>query len=79
MERRPKQPTMDELNAQVNYWNEHHPIGTAVKFQPVLGIEEYEARNTESMAYILSGHTAVVKLSGRAGCVGLTHCKPVEV
>ncbi|MBK8200711.1 MAG: hypothetical protein IPK75_20430 [Acidobacteria bacterium] len=69
---------MDELNAQVNYWNEHYPIGTAVKFQPVLGINEFVAGNTTSMAYILSGHTAVVHITNRAGCVGLTHCKAVE-
>ncbi|MGV2904634.1 hypothetical protein [Achromobacter sp. AGC25] len=34
---------------------------------------------TKTEAEVLSGHTAVVWLEGKRGCVAVSHCTPVPV
>lgn len=63
-------------------WNKAHGIGTAVKVwrdfgPPTTGF-------TNGMAYVLSGHTAVIHVTGISGCYALervealcSDCPPV--
>jgi hypothetical protein len=60
-------------------WNAKHPIGTEVCFHPVIGRSECRAGKTTSLAWVLSGHTAVVFLSSERGCVAIEACEPVYV
>lgn len=58
-------------------WNHRHPVGTPVRFQPVLGIEEYETTATRSEAWELCG-TAVVMIEGRSGGCAIDHMTVLE-
>ena len=72
--------TPKQLEAQCAEWNANHPVGTKVEYFAVMhphrdsrGIYE-----TRSEATILGGHTAVIWLDGKSGCVALEACVPVE-
>jgi hypothetical protein len=58
-------------------WNEKNPVGTWVKYHPVIGDSSFQSYQTRSQAIVLSGHTAVVWLDGMAGCVALEACEPL--
>ncbi len=54
-------------------FNAAWPVGTPVRYWPILGDGDYEETRTRSVAWHLgSGHT-VVKVEGRAGGVSLEH------
>ena len=56
-------------------WNAENPnLGITVTYFPVKGRMQWEIRKTSSKAYTLSGHTAVIHLEGKAGCVAIDHC-----
>lgn len=78
MQNRPKPPSPSQLLKQVNHWNEHHAIGDHVRHFPVLGDTNYTVERIAGVAYILGDHTAVVKLSARAGCFALDNLEPME-
>jgi len=60
-------------------WNRRHQIGTEVEYHSVIGDTKPGVRyKTRSSAELLSGHTAVVWLEGKSGCVALDACVPVE-
>ena len=62
----------------VDVWNRAVKVGDAVDYR---GYPEAEPQRfqTRTVAQVLSGHTAVVWLEGKAGCVCIESCKPVEV
>lgn len=60
-----------ELKDKCGAWNAAHPIGTEVRFHPVIGGPPERTHHTESEAFVLGGHTAVIFLAGRRGCVAL--------
>lgn len=64
---------MMELLRLVDDWNEHHPVGTQVRYWK--GVREGDGRisRTRSRAQVLSGHTAVVWVEAEAGCIALSH------
>jgi hypothetical protein len=62
------------LESECRRWNENHPVGTVVKYHPVIGKPEHRVRKVSSPAYVLSGHTPVVMLDGERGCVALAAC-----
>jgi hypothetical protein len=66
------------LEKQCRNWNANYPVGTAVKYFPILGDEEFRLRRTRTEAQVLSGHTSVVWLAGESGCVCLDNCSPIE-
>lgn len=66
------------LEKQCRIWNEQHPVGTAVKYHPISGEENFRLRRTVSEAQVLSGHTSVVWLDSERGCVALDNCAPIE-
>jgi len=58
-------------------WNNALSVGQLVEYR---GYPEAEPQQfkTRSRAEVLSGHTAVVWLHGKTGCVTLESCTPVE-
>lgn len=57
------------LEAEVARWNDAHPIGTAVNVRRDCG--DTMATRTRSLAWVLSGHTAVIMVDGISGCYAL--------
>lgn len=72
-----RRPDSRLLALQVEKWNLKHPVGTLVEYHPVIGEPAHELRKTRTRADVLSGHTAVVWLEGKSGCVALDACVPV--
>lgn len=66
--------TMSKLEDEVNNFNRRFPLGTEVDYFEVLGIGPAQRHRTRSHAQVLSGHTAVVWLEGKSGCVCCSHC-----
>lgn len=62
-------PSPKEQQKLVDQWNEQHPIGTDVTFSDAL--TDPEKSKTRSAAWLMGGHTAVVLIEGRSGCVSL--------
>lgn len=65
------QKECDKFNARVN-------VGDIVEFSDVIGYSVPVAYCTRTEASVLSGHTAVVWLEGKSGCVCVSHCVPVK-
>jgi hypothetical protein len=59
-------------------WNSKYPAGTVVEYHPIIDEPGFNLYRTEGLSYVLSGHTAVVRLIGKAGCVALDACKPID-
>lgn len=59
--------------ADVERWNAAHPVSTPVTAYPVTRDDEALSTRTRSVAWVLGGHTAVVKVDGYAGGIALTH------
>lgn len=58
-------------------WNVKYPIGTSVMYKS--GIEGLEMIHTltKSSAQLLSGHSAVIWIEGKSGCVSLHFVTPI--
>lgn len=65
-----------ELQADADGWNTMFGVGKLVKYYPTLGVPNFETVKTSGQAFVLSGHTVVVQLEGKAGCFALSHCIP---
>lgn len=72
-----KRPTEQQLQAQVDAWNAKYKIGTEVDYSSIIGGPPTLRSKTRSEAQVLSGHSAVVWLEDKSGCVGIEHCKPL--
>jgi hypothetical protein len=70
MKRPNPQKLVDEFNSHVN-------VGDVVEYSEVIGVTDPVRYATESAAEVLGGHTAVLWLVGKRGCVAVAHCKPV--
>jgi hypothetical protein len=67
--------TQAQLKRDCDVFNLAFPIGSPVLYEEVIG--ENPVRYTvRSHAGILNGHTAVVWLEGKSGCVCIDHCRP---
>lgn len=73
--RRPKPKTAEQLQKQCDEWNARWPVGTEIEYYPVAGDTQYSVHRTRGPAYVLSGHTAVIFLEDKSGCVALDHCR----
>jgi len=62
---------------EVNAWNARVKVGDTISYVEVKGLTEPQKFKTKSEAEVLSGHTAVVWLEGKRGCVAVDHCTPV--
>ena len=58
----------------VDAWNAKHAIGTAVQVRKDLG--DIAEGVTTTAAYVLSGHSAVIFVSGIRGCYLLDRVTP---
>ncbi|KWT65057.1 MULTISPECIES: hypothetical protein [unclassified Variovorax] len=65
------------LQAEVEAFNARVPLGTDVDYFEYEGAPLVRYK-TRTEAQILSGHTAVVWLAGKSGCVCTSHCIPVK-
>lgn len=68
---------LQKLQAEVDRWNANVPIGTKVEYVEFKDDKNPKLYTTRTAAEVLSGHTPVVWLNGKAGCVALDHCTPV--
>jgi hypothetical protein len=71
MKRKDPQKEADAFNA-------HIFIGDLIEYQEVIGVTEPQRYYVETAAEVLGGHTAVVWLEGKSGCVCVSHCKRVD-
>jgi hypothetical protein len=67
----------EKATRQAAEWNEKHAIGTPVIYRGD-SRGEFHA-NTRSEASVLGGHTAVIWLEGKSGCVSLDFITVNEV
>lgn len=67
--RRPKQKSEAELQAECDAFNKLVAVGEIVQVRKDDGAKVLT--KTESAAYVLSGHTAVIFLNGISGCYSL--------
>lgn len=70
----PKRPTAAQLQKQCDAWNTAHQEGTTVAYEPIRGQGEAHRGKSISEAQVLGGHSAVIWLEGKSGCVSLDHC-----
>ncbi len=73
----PKRPTVVQLQRQCDKWNRANKVGTLVSYESIIGEGETHRGESASEAQILSGHSAVIWLEGKSGCVMLDHCTAV--
>ncbi len=59
-------------------WNRHVAVGDEVEYREVVEFSPPQLFTTRTEATVLSGHTAVVWLRGRVGCVAISHCQPLK-
>lgn len=69
--------TLKTLERECSEWNAKYTVGQRVKYHPEIGGQEFYLHSTRTEAQVLSGHTAVVWLTGKAGCVCLEACEAV--
>jgi len=70
--------SLRQLETWVDRWNSKYPVGTPVRFYPVIGGQDRIETKTKTHAFILSGATACVFVEGRAGCVALEAVEPMD-
>lgn len=67
-----QQPDPAQLQRRCDTFNAAHPIGTRVRYFHVIGERKNsKVYKTRTIAQVLSGHTAVIWLEGKPGCVCL--------
>ena len=62
---------------EVADWNNRVQIGDLVEYRSYLPDGPVSQHRTRTRAEVLSGHTAVVWLEGKAGCVAVSHCRKI--
>ena len=70
--------TTTDPQSAVDEFNSANHVGTLVRYWR--GVHEGAPSGvgrTRTLAEVLSGHTAVVWISGTSGCIALTHVEPV--
>lgn len=67
--------TKPDPQAEADAFNAKLPMGSEVDYTDHPGAAPRRYR-TRSAAEVLSGHTAVVWLDGKSGCVACSHCTP---
>ncbi|MGK4660997.1 hypothetical protein, partial [Pseudomonas aeruginosa] len=63
-----------QLQAQCDAWNKLHGIGTLIAYEDIRGEGETHRGKSTTEAQVLGGHSAVIWLEGKSGCVSLDHC-----
>lgn len=60
-------------------WNAAHPVGTLVRYWPVMGQQTSKVATTRTPAWAIPSGAALVSITGQAGGVNLTHVKAISV
>lgn len=63
-------PNPRKMEAMASDWNSKHPIGS--KVEVTLDDGSIKATKTSSEAWVMGGHTAVIKLEGVSGGYSLS-------
>lgn len=61
----------------IKEWNEKYPIGTPVRYFPILHLDDFIDAKTRTEAWPLGHGAAVVSIEGRSGGMGLDHLQPL--
>jgi hypothetical protein len=69
-----KRPSIKQLEQEVAAFNRRFNVGDPVEYMEVIDSGNSQRFTTRSEAQILSGHSAVVWLNGKSGCVACSHC-----
>lgn len=69
----PRRDLVGEAQAKADAWNARYPVGTPVRYWTGLREGPGKTGETRAAAEVLKGHTAVVWVTGLAGCVALSH------
>ena len=66
-------PSPKQEQQAVNDWNASHPVGTQViRYRRLNPLREPEQTTTNSAAWLMGGHTAVIKVACTSGAVSLS-------
>ena len=68
-------PNPRKAEAAARHWNEQNAIGTVVEV--TLDDRSIKETKTASEAWVLGGHTAVIKLEGISGGFSLSRVRPI--
>jgi hypothetical protein len=68
---------MRKAEKECERFNNTVQVGDFVEYSEVRGDPPQGVFKTRTQAQVLSGHTAVVWLEGKAGCVCVSHCRKV--
>ena len=71
--RNPRQPSALQLNQQVTSWNARYPVGSSVSYR---SRSKLIGTKTTSEAWIMGGHSVMVRLEGVSGAYSIDHLKP---
>lgn len=74
-----KRPSRPNPQMEADAFNFRVNVGDLIEYSEVIGMGEPKRYATRTPAEVLSGHTAVVWLEGKSGCVAVLHCTPAEV
>lgn len=66
------------IDAETAEWNQRNPVGTTVRYWPVMGRDDYIETTTRSGAWVLGDGTPVVSIVGKAGGVALSHIEVIQ-
>lgn len=69
--KRPKTLTAEAFNAK-------YPVGTPVRYWPGVREGAGTESKTRSEAWLMGGHSVVVKVEGYAGGIALTHVEVIK-
>lgn len=72
-------PPLPSPARQVEQWNKRVAVGDWVEYRSVKDLSAPQRFQTRSEATVLSGHTAVVWLAGKSGCVCIDHCTRIAL
>jgi len=74
--KRPKRKSEHELIEQVTAWNDHRAVGTDV----IVRLDDGTDRQTKttSEAWVMGGHSAMIKVEGISGGYDLDRVRPVS-
>jgi streptogramin lyase len=67
-----------EQGAKMTRWNQTTPPGTTVRYFPIRDGADAQTVVPDSEAWLLSGHTAVVRFKGKSGCFALDNCEAIQ-
>ena len=74
----PRPLNLKNLQHQCDLWNANHPVGTPVtRYKLVKPNREGNVTKTRSEAWVIGGHSVVVKVEGVAGGVLLESLVPL--